>query len=466
MISLITLMAQIVPLEKRASYMGAFGSIFGLASIIGPLIGGAFTDHVSWRWCFYINIVFAPFPVLATIFVVKASRPLGVGGLDKRNAFQRLRDIDWLGTLLVLAAVTCLVLATTWGGYERGWSDPSVIACLVVFGVLIPITACWEWYLGDAAMLAPVLFKRRNLVLLAISAISARWIMLVPTYYLPIYYQAALGHSATQSGLDLLPLMLSTVFTLIASGIIVKKIGHYKIFLVVGPLIALAGTGAMVSIRHGTPFSQVIGFQILTGVGLGEFAHIYKERACLKSQLFLAAMFFQLPMLAAQAEFASQKHLLGKVMGVMTFSQMFGGVISLAVAGAIFQDKLTANLARYAPGVSAEVARSPTSIRQYVSGEELTNVIIAYTQSLKWVYVTGPPLAAMAFLIFIFVKERPLGPAPGGKPTASADVEKAESTEEKVKEEVGDSAAVATGVLPAVATRTNTDASLSKHASS
>lgn len=202
--------------------------------------------------------------------MVKPSRPLGIGGLDKRNALQRARDIDWIGTLLVLAAVTCLVLATTWGGYGRGWKDGSVIACLVVFAVLCPVVAAWEWYLGDAAMLCPALFKRKNLVLLALASMSARWQMLVPTYYLPIYFQAALGHSATKSGLDLLGLMLSIVLTLIITGNIVKKTGQYKVFLCIGPILAIASMGAMVSIRYGTPFGRVVGFQVILGVGLGK----------------------------------------------------------------------------------------------------------------------------------------------------------------------------------------------------
>ena len=377
------------------------------------------------------------------MLIVKSARPIGLKEGDTRSALQRLRDIDWLGSLLVLGAVTCLVLATTWGGYSKGWKDPSVIACLVVVGVIAPIFVAWQWYLGEAAMLTPSLFTRTNFILLALSSIASRWCLLVVTYYLPYYFQAALGHSATKSGLDLLGFMLSMVLTLIISGIVVKKTGQYKVIVCIGPLLAIAGIGAMISIRSHTPFARIIGFEILLGVGIG--------------------MFFQLTMLAAQAEFADAPHLQGKISGAMAFFQMLGGVVGLAIAGAIFEGKLGANLARYAPDVSVNDARSPTDLRNFFSGQDLQNVIEAYVQSLKWVYVTGPPIAAVAFLLLIFIKQRPLGPPGGSKSAAKADdVEKGETTSEKVKEEVKDDALVASGIPPAIVARTGSDLTVEK----
>lgn len=141
----------------------------------------------------------------------------------------------------------------------------------------------------------------------------------------------------------------------------------------------------------------------------------------------------------------------------MTFFQMLGGVVGLAIGGAVFEGKLSANLAKYAPGVSVEAARSPLAIRSLVSGQELINVIQAYIESLKWVYVSGPPIAAAAFVLLILVKQRPLGP-PGGGAAKPKDVEKAE----QIKQDVEESAAVPAGVDPALFNRSDSGLTIQK----
>jgi MFS family permease len=128
MTSMVTLMAEMTTLEKRAALMGVFGSVFGLASVVGPLIGGAFADSAAtWRWCFYINLPFGGIAFVAVMFLVKNSKPKGIKPGDTRNGLFRMLDIDWLGTLLVLGAVTCLTLATVWGP-TQGWGSAQVIA--------------------------------------------------------------------------------------------------------------------------------------------------------------------------------------------------------------------------------------------------------------------------------------------------------------------------------------------------
>ena len=148
--------------------------------------------------------------------------------------------------------------------------------------------------------------------------------MLIITYYAPIYFEAALGHSATKAGLDLLGLILSMVIMNIVSGLTVRKIGKYTPFLIVGPMVAAVGIGLLFTVDEFTKFANVIGYEILCGVGIGSI--------------------MQLGMLGAQAEYAKEKEKMGRVMGVLTFIQMLGGVVGLAVAGAVFNDELRSNL--------------------------------------------------------------------------------------------------------------------------
>lgn len=249
--------------------------------------------------------------------------------------------------------------------------------------------------------------------------------MLIITYYAPIYFEAALGHSATKAGLDLLGLILSLVITNIVVGISVRKIGKYTPFIIAGPMIAAIGAGLLYTVDENTKFANVIGYEILCGVGIG--------------------MFMQLGMLAGQAEYAKEKEKMGRVMGVLTFIQMAGGVIGLAVAGAVFSDELKSNLAKCrsildhhhlsceltslhdsadAPNVPAVVANSPTDIRNVVSGQDLANVVHAYTQSVRLTYICAVPVAGVAVICALFIKNRPLGPPKKAK-DATADPEKA-----------------------------------------
>jgi MFS family permease len=204
-----------------------------------------------------------------------------------------------------------------------------------------------------------------------------------------------MNHSATKSGLDLLGLVLSLVVASMVAGVAVKKTGKYLPFLFLGPALCAIGGGLLSTIKARDSVGKIIGFEILIGAGIGSF--------------------FQLGMLAAQAEYAKQPHIIGKVTGVTTFTQMLGGLIGLAVGGSIFADKLSQNLDKYAPGVDAKVASSPTDIRTIVSGDQLQAVIHAYTDSLRWAYITIVPLAGYALICAIFIKNRPLLGGHGAK---------------------------------------------------
>ena len=193
-------------------------------------------------------------------------------------------------------------------------------------GVLIPVIIGYEHWLGEKAMIVTALFKNTSFAAISLAQIPSRWVMLVPTYYLPIHFEAVLNHSATQAGLDLLGLILALVVTSMVVGLLVKKFGKYTPFLIGGPMLCCIGGGLLYTIKPSTNFGNIIGYEILIGVGIGSF--------------------MQLGMLASQAEFAKEPHLMGKVMGVITFSQMLGGIVGLAVGGSIFGDELSSNLAK------------------------------------------------------------------------------------------------------------------------
>ncbi|KAG8923237.1 hypothetical protein FRC02_011279 [Tulasnella sp. 418] len=279
-VACLSIIAQITRLEQRPVLFGAFGACLlaylsfvalniGLSSVIGPLLGGAFTDHVSWRWCFYINLPFGAITVLSIILFIK-KKHTSKRDDDSRPTWRRLLGIDWVGTTIAVGMVTALLLPLQWGGVTKPWSDKAVIACFVVFGVVLIAFVAWEWYMDGHGVLPLEMFKSYTQIGACVEAFFIMLCLLVGAYYLPLYYQSSLEHSATRSGIDILPFMLAVVVGAGISGGVISKTGYPKPFLVGAPLIASLASGLIFwNLTETNNRSHLIGFQILLGVGVG-----------------------------------------------------------------------------------------------------------------------------------------------------------------------------------------------------
>ncbi|KAJ6521163.1 ABC transporter [Mycena vulgaris] len=385
-VSTIQMLSQSTRLEDRPRLFGMFGAVFGFASVIGPLIGGAFTDKVTWRWCFFVNLPIGGLSLGVVLISLPAAPPLGSNPTTRspRAILHQVLHMDLLGAVLSAAAVTCLVLALQWGGNTKAWNDAGVISCFGVSGVTAIGFVLWEKHLGEAALAPMSIFKSRSVYGAVAFNFLTRFSLLFYFYYIPIFYQAAKHNSPVASGLHLLPFILSVSLTSLITGQIVSKIGYYWPFIAAAPIFLGVGSGLLYSIGVNTSEAKLIGFQILSGVGTG--------------------LGMQNVMLAIQVEFNQAPKLIGQAMSMASFAQYLGGTLGLAVAEPVFTSQLSKYLLKYAPDAPAAIVReSPTSIYTSLPQAMIPGVVHAYTASLKIVFLLGVPVAFLALASAAFI---------------------------------------------------------------
>jgi MFS family permease len=404
-VAILQIVSQVTRLEDRPKFLASFGMIFGLASVIGPLIGGALVDHVTWRWCFLINLPVGGVSLLAVTFLFKASPPLGSDPNQRSwgDLIGQVARMDFFGATLVIAAVTSLVLALQWGGNTKPWSDKAVIICFVFAGVLAIVFIAWETYLGERAMTPTAICKSRSIYAILAYCFLNRFVLLLFTYYIPIFFQAAKHRTATKSGVDLLPFMLGLVITTMVVGQIVGKIGYYWHFLVVAPIFLAIGSGLLYTINTASSSAEITGLQILVGIGTG--------------------MGLQNALLAIQVEFKDTPRFIGQATGLASFAQLLGGTLGLGIAEPVFASELGKALLRYAPAAPAAIVRqSPTAIYTNLPAELIPLVVKSYITALRTVFVLGVPVAGLALLSSQFIQNIRIvkESAPTGKMESSA----------------------------------------------
>jgi len=409
---MLQVIAQVTRLEDRARLFGLFGANFALASVIGPLIGGAFTDDVTWRWCFYINLPLGGLSVTGVVLLLKASPPLGSDPTKRttRDILQQTLRLDFFGAILVAGAVTSLVLALQWGGNTKPWGDKDVIICFVFAGVVAAAYIVWEMYMGERGMTPTLIFKSRSVWAILAYCFLTRFSFLLYSYYIPIFYQAVRHHSATKSGIDLIPFMLSLVLTVIAAGQIVGKTGYLWPFLLVGPFFLATGSGLLYTLDTSSSSTKMLGFQILAGIGTG--------------------MGMQNSLLAIQFEFRDAPALIGQATSMACFAQFLGGTLGLGVAEPVFASGLGKYLLKYAPEAPGQIVKeSPTAIYTELPAAMIPGVVHSYTEALRIVFVLGVPVAGLGLLSVFFIKKLKIEKTGAPAVAAEADVEKAAKAE-------------------------------------
>jgi EmrB/QacA subfamily drug resistance transporter len=368
----IVLIVHTVPLHKRPAYMGIMGMIFGVASVVGPLLGGVFTDDVSWRWCFYINLPIGAV-VLAVIFFFLN---LDFKPRQKLSYREMIIRLDPLGTLLFVPSIVCLLLALENGGTQWAWSSWRVIFLLTLFAVTIVAFLGVQLWRKETATVPPRFFKYRSINAAIIYSFFNGASMQTIIYFIPIYFQAIKGTSAVQSGIRTIPLVLGLVVTSIMAGILTRKIGYYTPWMYISAVLTPIGAGMISTWNPSTGHSAWIGYQVLYGLGLG--------------------LGMQQPSVAAQTVLSKADVPTGA--SLIFFSQTLGGAIFVSVANNLFLTKLAngimdANIS----GLSAKIVTSvgATDLRKFVPADALPEVLRVYNSAIRNAFYVGVGLSSV-----------------------------------------------------------------------
>ncbi|KAI9663526.1 MAG: MFS sugar transporter [Alyxoria varia] len=377
----ILIVAHTVPLRKRPIYTGLIGAMYGIASVAGPLMGGAFTDHITWRWCFYINLPIGAVTALFIIFFFSSPHREAQTTLTWK---EKIGQMDLLGTGIFVPAVVCLLLALQWGGSEYDWSSWRIILLFVFFGLLIITFLGIQIWKGEAATVPPRIFKQRNVWAASQFAAFLGASFFSILYYIPIWFQAIKDVSATKSGIMNLPMVLGLVILSILSGGAVSALGHYMPFIYLSVLFMSIGGGLLTTFEVTTDHPKWIGYQFIYGAGVG-----------FGMQQSLIAVQTVLPLKDVPIGTAT-----------IMFSQTLGGALFISVAQNVFTNQLLKNVLASAPGLNPArvISVGATQLRTLIPADRYDAVLVAYNATLTQTFYVTVATSALSVIGAAFME--------------------------------------------------------------
>ncbi|GAA5798020.1 hypothetical protein HPULCUR_003418 [Helicostylum pulchrum] len=366
----------LVPLEQRGSYQGIVNGVFALSSVFGPLIGGTFTDYVSWRWNFYINLPIGAIAVVVLVLFLRLPTPQG-------KLSDKLKRVDYAGTVIVLAFSTLFLLALNFGGQMFPWNSAAVIVPLVLSVLLVGLLVIVESKYAKEPLMPPRLFKNRSVV----SVLTTNWFFgmsfFAALYYLPVYFQVVRNDTAMWSGIRLIPMQMVTCIFSTFSGFFISKKGVYRPLIIIGMTLLTLCTGLLALFKAHTPISQIYGVTVIGGIGLG----------CL----------FSSTIIALQASVEPKD--IAVVTGLGNFSRILGGALGVAIGSTVLNVHLAENLPKVlSPELAATVIQSASFVNDGLPEEFKAVTIQVYVDAIQLIWFVFTPMSALGLLASCFVQ--------------------------------------------------------------
>ncbi|KAF6828035.1 MFS multidrug transporter [Colletotrichum plurivorum] len=367
-----------VPAQTRPFMMGLMLAISQIGMIAGPLIGGSLTQYTSWRWCFWINLPVGGLAcfLLASVYIPEhIPKPTARSVLTDRKILQ---TFDVVGSTILIGTVVQLLLALHFGGSEYSWSSPTVVGLFCGFGAAAILFIGWEYRAGPNALIPLELFLNRVLTCGALMNLCASGLTYIATYFIPIFFQSILGDSPMESGIHMLPSILSSILFTVLSGTIVSKLGYYLPWAIFAAVITAVGCGLMSTWSVTTGTGEWIGYQILYGSGRG-----------LGMQLAIVAIQTVLP----PAHVAT-------ALTILVFIQGLGISVLISIGNAVFDSTVASEIEIHAPGLDprAIIKAGATAFRSQVPPQSLADVVKAWAVGYQRTMYIATGLSVGMFL--------------------------------------------------------------------
>ncbi|KAG0068533.1 hypothetical protein BGZ89_004583 [Linnemannia elongata] len=368
-------------INERARYQTLAYLAFGVSGICGPLLGGVFVEHSTWRWCFYMNI---PIGVFAILLVFKFYQI----PFERTESLQKkLRRVDYFGVLIIIGAVLCLLLPLNWGGTAYAWNSAVIISLFCVMGVLIAVLVFVEQRAAEP-IIPMYLFLNREVALLVTVNFLTGLIFNGCGFYVPLYFQVVQATSVTDSGLRLMPAVLGAVFSTGASGFLLAKVKDYRRFITLGAATLTLSVGLFILFDEHTSLAKQLIFVLIMGLGQG--------------------FIYQNCVLACQD--CTDAKDMAVATGFVVFINSIGNAVGVAVCAAVINNALTTNLAKL-PESSQAVFRELNVIENinviFTLPEELrAEVVHAYALAFQTLFITLTPMIGIGFVLSLFVRRR------------------------------------------------------------
>ncbi|KAF9393237.1 hypothetical protein CPC16_002516, partial [Podila verticillata] len=374
------IISDMLDMRERGKYVGFIGAMFSVSSVIGPLLGGAFTDHATWRWSFWINL---PISAISTIFVaIYLNLPTPKGSLS-----DKIKRIDFLGTLVLLAAVVLVLLPLSWGGTKYAWDSGIIIGLLCAAVVSVVLFILVEWRVAREPIVPIHLFKIRNLWATYGSLFFGGMAFFGIFFYLPVYFQVVKGESATVGGLETIPFVFGILFTSVSSGLWTMKKGTFAFFPALGFSILAVGSGLGILFVQDTKRVVTIFVLLVCGLGMG----------------------FTLQASTLAVQVAVKPKYMATVTATVQFVRSLGQVFGIAIVGSIFNNKLAEKLKAQFPNDPniLYVAQDYAKIADY-DAEGRYWIYECFIGSIHYVFYCAVAVVGLALISSLFIQHKEL----------------------------------------------------------